>query len=274
MVVTSGGTGFAAWTNSSEPLFRGAGGGVMPYSSCADTARPGQLPATQPSVSRRRSFRGRQRGGRCPCQMGGASRKNRKWRGCSRKNRFTRKRRSQSGGAGFAVEPMDNMLGKVPVYDTTACQMPLAPGFQGGGVPPAATAQPTLTGGLLPTQIAFVKRSRRRQRGGAQQLCGSNIGIVDAGLAGSAMASTQPWTKGSGPVSLRRRRRQRGGSALVGSPIESMTQSISGSSQPASSLVYPATTAAYSFDLAGSKNFKDTYAAVAPMDGRVGPPAC
>jgi len=226
MVVTSGGTGFAAWTNSSEPLFRGAGGGVMPYSTCADTARPGQLPPTQASVSRRRSFRGRQRGGRCPCQMGGASRKNRKWRGSSRKNRFTRKQRLQRGGAGVSVNPMDNMLGKVPVYDTTACQMPISSGM---GVPPAPTAQPVLTGGLLPTQIAFRSRNRsRKQRGGA----------------------------------------------LVGSPIESMTQSISGSSLPASGLVYPATTAAYSFDLAGSKNFKDTYAVVAPMDGRVGPASC
>jgi len=264
MVVTSGGTGFAAWTNSSEPLFRGAGGGVMPYSTCANTARPGQLPPTQASVSRRR-----QRGGRCPCQMGGASRKNRKWRGSSRKNRFTRKQR---GGAGISVNPTDNMLGKVPVYDTTACQTPVAPGFQSSSLPPVPTAQPTLTGGLLPTQIAFKARSRR-QRGGAQQLCGSNIGIVDAGLAGSAMTSTQPWTKGSGPISLRRRRRQAGG-ALVGSPIESMTQSISGTSLPASSLVYPASTAAYTFDLAGSKNFKDTYAMVAPMNGRVGPAAC
>ena len=224
MVVTSGGTGFAAWTNSSVPAFRGAGGGVVSYSTCADTTRPGQLPSTQASVSRRRSFRGRQRGGRCACQMGGASRKNRKWRGSSRKNRFTRKQR---GGAGIAVNPMDNMLGKVPVYDTTACQMPLAPGIQGGAIPPAATAQPTLTGGLLPTQIAFRSRSRK-QRGGA----------------------------------------------LVGSPIESMTQSISGSSLPASGLVYPAATAAYSFDLAGSKNFKNTYAVVAPMDGRVGPASC
>lgn len=220
MVVTSGGSGFAAWTNSSVPAFRGAGGGVMPYSVCADTARPGQLTASR---SRLRSFRGRQRGGRCPCQMGGASRKNRKWRGSSRKNRFTRKQRVQRGGAGIAVNPMDNMLGKVPVYDTTPCQMPLSSGM---GVPPAPTAQPVLTGGLLPTQIAF--RSRRRQRGGA----------------------------------------------LVGSPIDSMTQSISGSSLPASGLVYPAATAAYSFDLAGSKNFKDTYAVVAPMNGRVGPAAC
>ena len=220
MVVTSGGSGFAAWTNSSVPAFRGAGGGVMPYSVCADTARPGQLTASR---SRLRSFRGRQRGGRCPCQMGGASRKNRKWRGSSRKNRFTRKQRVQRGGAGIAVNPMDNMLGKVPVYDTTPCQMPLSSGM---GVPPAPTAQPVLTGGLLPTQIAF--RSRRRQRGGA----------------------------------------------LVGSPIDSMTQSISGSSLPASGLVYPAATAAYSFDLAGSKNFKDTYAVVAPMNGSVGPAAC
>jgi hypothetical protein len=215
MVVTSGGSGFAAWTNSSVPAFRGAGGGVMPYSVCADTARPGQLTTSR---SRRR-----QRGGRCPCQMGGASRKNRKWRGSSRKNRFTRKQRVQCGGAGVSVNPMDNMLGKVPVYDTTPCQMPLSSGM---GVPPAPNAQPVLTGGLLPTQIAF--RSRRRQRGGA----------------------------------------------LVGSPIESMTQSISGSSLPASGLVYPASTAAYSFDLAGSKNFKDTYAVVAPMNGRVGPAAC
>ena len=221
MVVTSGGSGFAAWTNSSVPAFRGAGGGVVSYSTCADTARPGQLASTR---SRLRSFRGRQRGGRCACQMGGASRKNRKWRGSSRKNRFTRKQRLQRGGAGIAVNPMDNMLGKVPVYDTTACQMPLSSGM---GVPPAPTAQPVLTGGLLPTQIAFRSRSRK-QRGGA----------------------------------------------LVGSPIESMTQSISGSSLPASGLVYPAATAAYSFDLAGSKNFKDTYAVVAPMNGRVGPASC
>ena len=174
----------------STGLLRGSGPDVVSYSTCADTARPGQMASTLgvglgPSLrrSRRRSFRGRQRGGRCPCQMGGASRKN---RGLSRKNRYTRKQR---GGAGFATNPTDNLLGKVPVYDTTACQMPRPP-----------------------TQF--------------------------------------------------------GGAALVGSNIGSMTQSISGTTQPSSALVYPATTAGYTFDLAGSKNFKNTYAAVSPMAAR------
>ena len=174
----------------STGLLRGSGPDVVSYTTCADTARPGQMAPTLgagllPSLrrSRGRSFRGRQRGGRCACQMGGASRKN---RGVSRKNRYSRKQR---GGAGFATNPMDNQLGKVPVYDTTACQMPRPP-----------------------TQF--------------------------------------------------------GGAALVGSDIGSMTQSIGGTTQPASGLVYPATTAGYSFDLAGSKNFKNTYAAVAPMDAR------
>ena len=122
-------------------------------------------------------------------RWGGASRKN---RGLSRKNRYTRK---QKGGAGFATNPTDNLLGKVPVYDTTACQLPRPP-----------------------TQF--------------------------------------------------------GGADLIGSNIGSMTQSISGTTQPSSALVYPATTAGYTFDLAGSKNFKNTYAAVSPMDGRVGAASC
>ena len=180
----------------STGLLRGSGPDVVSYSTCADTARPGQMASglgsgLLPSLtrSRRRSFRGRQRGGRCPCQMGGASRKN---RGLSRKNRYTRK---QKGGAGFATNPTDNLLGKVPVYDTTACQLPRPP-----------------------TQF--------------------------------------------------------GGADLIGSNIGSMTQSISGTTQPSSALVYPATTAGYTFDLAGSKNFKNTYAAVSPMDGRVGAASC
>ena len=210
----------------STGLLRGSGPDVVSYSTCADTARPGQMASTLgvglgPSLrrSRRRSFRGRQRGGRCPCQMGGASRKN---RGVSRKNRYTRKQkggssdrsekqsRSQIGGAGFATNPTDNLLGKVPVYDTTACQMPRPP-----------------------TQFG-----------------------------------------GSSNRSNKQRQSQSGGAALVGSNIGSMTQSISGTTQPSSALVYPATTAAYTFDLAGSKNFKNTYAAVAPMDGRVGAASC
>ena len=189
----------------STGLLRGSGPDVVSYSTCADTARPGQMASTLgvglgPSLrrSRRRSFRGRQRGGRCPCQMGGASRKN---RGVSRKNRYTRK---QKGGAGFATNPTDNLLGKVPVYDTTACQLPRPPTQFGG--------------------------------------------------------SSNRWNK--------QRQSQSGGAALVGSNIGSMTQSISGTTQPSSALVYPATTAGYTFDLAGSKNFKNTYAAVSPMAAR------
>ena len=181
----------------STGLLRGSGPDVVSYSTCADTARPGQMTSglgvgLLPSLrrSRRRSFRGRQRGGRCACQMGGASRnrknQSRKNRGVSRKNRYTRKQR---GGAGFATNPTDNLLGKVPVYDTTACQLPRPP-----------------------TQF--------------------------------------------------------GGADLIGSNIGSMTQSISGTTQPSSALVYPATTAGYTFDLAGSKNFKNTYAAVSPMAAR------
>jgi hypothetical protein len=169
----------------STGLFRGSGAGVSSYSTCADTARPG-------AISRRSRFR--QRGGRCPCQMGGANRnrknQSRKNRGVSRKNRYTRK---QIGGAGYSFN-MSDMLMKEPARMTYACQMP------------------------RPTQF--------------------------------------------------------GGSALVGSEIASMSQPISGTTQAVSPLLYPATTAAYSFNLAGSKNFKDTYAVVAPMDGRVGPAAC
>jgi hypothetical protein len=180
----------------STGLFRGSGAGVTTYSTCANTARPG-------AISRRSRFR--QRGGRCPCQLGGASRKN---RGLSRKNRYSRKlkqrggssdrsdkqRQSQIGGAGYTFN-MSDMLMKEPARMTTACQMPRPP-----------------------TQF--------------------------------------------------------GGAALVGSEIASMSQPIGGTTQAVSPLLYPATTAAYSFDLAGSKNFKDTYAVVAPMAGRVGPASC
>ena len=186
----------------STGLLRGSGPDVVSYTTCADTARPGQMAPSLgagllPSLrrSRRRSFR--QRGGRCPCQLGGAKRN----RGISRKQRYSRKQR---GGAGFAINPADNLLGKEPVRDITACQMPRPP-----------------------TQFG-----------------------------------------GSSDRSDKQSRSQIGGSALVGSNIGSMTQSISGTTQPASGLVYPAATAGYSFDLAGSKNFKNTYAAVSPMDAR------
>ena len=173
----------------STGLFRGSGAGVTTYSTCADTARPG-------AITRRSRFR--QRGGRCPCQLGGASRKN---RGLSRKNRYSRKlkqrggssdrsdkqRQSQIGGAGYTFN-MSDMLMKEPARMEYACQMP------------------------RPTQF--------------------------------------------------------GGAALVGSEIASMSQPIGGTTQAVSPLLYPTTTAAYSFDLAGSKNFKDTYAVVAPMAGR------
>ena len=170
----------------STGLFRGSGAGVTTYSTCADTARPG-------AISRRSRFR--QRGGRCPCMVGGGyrNRKNqsRKNRGLSRKNRYTRKQR---GGAGYSFN-MSDMLMKEPARVTTACQMPRPP-----------------------TQF--------------------------------------------------------GGAALVGSEIASMSQPIGGTTQAVSPLLYPATTAAYSFDLAGSKNLKGIYPVVAPMDGRVGPAAC
>jgi hypothetical protein len=180
----------------STGLFRGSGAGVTTYSTCADTARPG-------AISRRSRFR--QRGGRCPCQLGGASRKN---RGLSRKNRYSRKlkqrggssdrsdkqRQSQIGGAGYTFN-MSDMLMKEPARMTMACQMPRPP-----------------------TQF--------------------------------------------------------GGAALVGSEIASMSQPIGGTTQAVSPLLYPATTAAYSFDLAGSKDLKGIYPVVAPMDGRVGPASC
>ena len=165
----------------STGLFRGSGAGVTTYSTCADTARPG-------AISRRSRFR--QRGGRCPCQLGGASRKN---RGLSRKNRYSRKLK-QRGGAGYTFNMCD-MLMKEPARVTTACQMPRPP-----------------------TQF--------------------------------------------------------GGAALVGSDVASLGQPIGGTTQAVSPLLYPATTAAYSFDLAGSKNLKGIYPVVAPMDGRVGPAAC
>ena len=65
-----------------------------------------------------------------------------------------------------------------------------------------------------------------------------------------------------------------GGAALVGSDIASLGQPIGGTTQAVSPLLYPATTAAYSFDLAGSKNLKGIYPVVAPMNGRVGPASC
>ena len=179
--------GYLPSFDSSTALFRGSGAGVVPYSTCAETTRPGAI------RTRRRL---RQRGGKCPCMLGGGKRKQSrqrskgKNRGTSRKNRYTRK---QKGGAGYTFD-MADMLMKEPARVTTACQMPRPP-----------------------TQF---------------------------------------------------------GGALVGSPIASMTESIGGTTQPSSALVYPATTAAYSFDLAGSKNLKGIYAAVAPMNGRVGPVSC
>lgn len=185
--------GYLPSFDSSTALFRGSGAGVVPYSTCVDTARPGAI------RTRRRL---RQRGGKCPCMLGGGKKKqSRKNRGTSRKNRYTRK---QKGGAGYTFD-MSDMLMKEPARMTTACQMPRPP----------------------------------------TQFGGSN-----------------------------NRQSQIGGGALVGSPISSMTESIGGTTQPSSALVYPATTAAYSFDLAGSKNLKGIYAAVAPMDGRVGPVSC
>ena len=185
--------GYLPSFDSSTALFRGSGAGVVPYSTCAETARPG-------AIRTRRRFR--QRGGKCPCMLGGGKRKqSRKNRGVSRKNRYTRK---QKGGAGYTFN-MADMLMKEPARVTTACQMPRPPTQFGG--------------------------SSNRQS-------------------------------------------QIGGGALVGSPIASMTESIGGTTQPSSALVYPATTAAYSFDLAGSKNLKGIYAAVAPMNGRVGPVSC
>jgi hypothetical protein len=194
--------GYLPSFDSSTALFRGSGAGVVPYSTCVDTARPG-------AIRTRRRFR--QRGGKCPCMLGGGKKKqsrllrksqlSRKNRSLSRKNRYTRK---QKGGAGYTFD-MSDMLMKEPARMTTACQMPRPPTQFGG--------------------------SYNRQS-------------------------------------------QIGGGALVGSPISSMTESIGGTTQPSSALVYPATTAAYSFDLAGSKNLKGIYAAVAPMDGRVGPVSC
>lgn len=188
--------GYLPSFDSSTALFRGSGAGVVPYSTCVDTARPGAI------RTRRRL---RQRGGKCPCMLGGGKqsrqRSKGKNRGSSRKNCYTRKQR---GGAGYTFN-MADMLMKEPARVTTACQMPRPPTQFGG--------------------------SYNRQS-------------------------------------------QIGGGALVGSPIASMTESIGGTTQPSSALVYPATTAAYSFDLAGSKNLKGIYAAVAPMNGRVGPVSC
>ena len=180
----------------STGLFRGSGAGVTSYSTCADTARPG-------AMSRRSRFR--QRGGRCPCQLGGYNRnrknQSRKNRGVSRKNRYTRK---QIGGAGYSFN-MSDMLMKEPARITTPCQMP----------------RPTQFGG---SSNRLDKQSRS----------------------------------------------QKGGAALVGSDVASMGQPIGGTTQAVSPLVHAATTAAYSFDLAGSKNLKGIYPVVAPMAGRVG----
>jgi hypothetical protein len=105
-------------------------------------------------------------------------------------------------------------------------------------------------------------RYTRKQRGGA----GYTFDMADMLMKEPARVTT--------PCQMPRPPTQFGGGALVGSPIASMTESIGGTTQPSSALVYPATTAAYSFDLAGSKNLKGIYAAVAPMNGRVGPVSC
>lgn len=184
--------GYLPSFDSSTALFRGSGAGVVPYSTCVDTARPG-------AIRTRKLFR--QRGGRCSCMVGGGKRKQSKSQRRKQKQRYTRKQR---GGAGYTFN-MSDMLMKEPARVTTPCQMPRPPTQFGGNY---------------------------------------------------------------------NRQSQIGGSALVGSPIASMTESIGGTTQPSSALVYPATTAAYSFDLAGSKNLKGIYAAVAPMNGRVGPVSC
>jgi hypothetical protein len=106
------------------------------------------------------------------------------------------------------------------------------------------------------------QRYTRKQRGGA----GYTFDMADMLMKEPARVTTA--------CQMPRPPTQFGGSALVGSPIASMTESIGGTTQPSSALVYPATTAAYSFDLAGSKNLKGIYAAVAPMNGRVGPVSC
>jgi hypothetical protein len=182
--------GYLPSFDSSTPLFRGSGAGVVPYSTCVDTARPG-------AIRTRKLFK--QRGGKCPCMLGGgkrskSQRQRKQQKRQLRKQQKQRNTRKQRGGAGYTFD-MADMLMKEPARVTTACQMPRPPTQFGGG-------------------------------------------------------------------------------ALVGSPIASMTESIGGTTQPSSALVYPATTAAYSFDLAGSKNLKGIYAAVAPMNGRVGPVSC
>jgi hypothetical protein len=110
--------------------------------------------------------------------------------------------------------------------------------------------------------ISRKQRNTRKQRGGA----GYTFDMADMLMKEPARVTTA--------CQMPRPPTQFGGSALVGSPIASMTESIGGTTQPSSALVYPATTAAYSFDLAGSKNLKGIYAAVAPMNGRVGPVSC
>jgi len=193
--------GYLPSFDSSTALFRGSGAGVVPYSTCVDTARPG-------AIRTRKLFR--QRGGKCPCMLGGGKRKQSRQSSKGQRKQKQRYTRKQRGGAGYTFD-MADMLMKEPARVTTPCQMPRPPTQFGGS-----------SNGLN-------KQSQ------------SQIG---------------------------------GGSALVGSPIASMTESIGGTTQPSSALVYPATTAAYSFNLAGSKNLKGIYAAVAPMNGRVGPVSC
>jgi hypothetical protein len=121
-------------------------------------------------------------------------------------------------------------------------------------------------------------RKLQKQRGGA----GYTFDMADMLMKEPARVTTacqmpRPPTQFGGSSNGLNKQSQSqigGGSALVGSPIASMTESIGGTTQPSSALVYPATTAAYSFDLAGSKNLKGIYAAVAPMNGRVGPVSC
>jgi len=119
----------------------------------------------------------------------------------------------------------------------------------------------------------YTRKQRKSQIGGA----GYTFDMADMLMKEPARVTTacqmpRPPTQFGG--SYNRQSQIGGGGALVGSPIASMTESIGGTTQPSSALVYPATTAAYSFDLAGSKNLKGIYAAVAPMDGRVGPVSC
>ena len=174
------------------------------------------------------------------------------------------------------------MAGYLPSFDSTGL-------FRGSGA--GVTSYSTCADTARPG--AMSRRSRFRQRGGrcACQLGGYNRNRKNQSRKNRGVSRKNRYTRkqrgGAGyyfnmsdmlmkePARMTYacqmpRPTQFGGAALVGSDVTSMGQPIGGTTQAVSPLVHAATTAAYSFDLAGSKDLKGIYPVVAPMAGRVG----